>query len=156
MNILNCYILSSLFVSCVLSSWLTTHVLDTANGVPAEGIRIELRYTSKLKKAQQLSFKQFLAYGVTDSNGRISGTWMKDEGNQGVVSDVVGDDGTELAGYYQLKFYVREYFDNLGQESFWPIATIEFEVTQAGVDNAEHFHVPYLLSNYGLTTYRGS
>ena len=146
-----------MFISTALSAWLTSHVLDTANGVPAAGIRIELRYTATLRKAQKLSFKQFIAFGITDSNGRISGTWMIDDEDDGepVIIDI-GDDGTEAVGYYQLKFYVREYFDNLGQDSFWPIATIEFEVTQNGVDNAEHFHVPYLLSNYGLTTYRGS
>ena len=77
---------------------------------------------------------------------------MLDNGN----GELPGDDGEQDAGYYQLKFYVREYFEDLNQDSFWPIATIEFEVTQDNVDNDEHFHVPYLLSNYGLTTYRGS
>lgn len=134
------------------SSWLSTHLLDVQSGNPATGVKVELRYTSSLKNAQQFQFETFIADGVTDINGRIS-HWIIFDDN--LKTKYVN--GSPHIGYYQLKFYIREYFIKQNQEnSFWPIISAQFEVTQKDVDNNRHFHVPYLVSNYGLTTYRGS
>ena len=53
-------------------------------------------------------------------------------------------------------FHLYLNFETYQQKTFWPIITMQFEVTQQDVNDNRHFHVPYLVSNYGLTTYRGS
>lgn len=138
-----------------MSAWLSTHLLDINSGNPADGVKVELRYTSSLEQAQQLKFDIFIAKGCTDINGRISGNTM----SPWIICDKVEEKliyGSPKIGYYQLKFYIREYFIDRNQDTFWPIITVEFEVNQKDIDNNRHFHVPYLFSNYGLTTYRGS
>ena len=134
------------------SSWLSTHLLDVHSGNPANGVKVELRYTSSLERAQQFQFETFLGEAFTDINGRIS-DWITSDDN--INKQYVH--GSPQIGYYQLKFYIREYFIKQNQENiFWPIISVQFEVTQKDVDSNRHFHVPYLVSNYGLTTYRGS
>ena len=129
-------------------SWISTHLLDINSGNPADGVKTELRYTSSLKKAQQFKFEGFIAEGITDINGRISDWITLDANKEKYIY------GSPQIGYYQLKFYIREYFLRQKQETFWPIISVEFEVIQKDINR--HFHVPYLVSNYGLTTYRGS
>ena len=136
------------------TSWISTHLLDINSGEPADGVKTELRYTPSLQRAQQFEF-EFIAEGTTDINGRISGNhespWIISDANKRKCVY-----GVPQSGYYQLKFYIREYFMKQNQETFWPIISVEFEVTQTDIDSNRHFHVPYLVSNYGLTTYRGS
>lgn len=144
-----------------MKCWLSTHVLDIHSGLPANGVRIELGFTPNLKEAQQLNFDSYWSYyGNTDNNGRISGTsespWKprpenaKENRIRWKMSNVA------MKGYYQLKFYILEYFKKENQDSFYPIATIQFQVTRNDVESNRHFHVPCLISNYGFTTYRGS
>lgn len=131
--------------------WISTHILDTAHGVPAKGVRVELRYTSSVDKAISLSFDHLTAYGYTGETGRIARNWIADGNCIGIRGD-----GAQQIGFYQLKFFVREYFAARSETSFWPVATVEFEVTKTDIECAQHFHVPLLLSNYGLSTYKGS
>jgi 5-hydroxyisourate hydrolase len=69
--------------------------------------------------------------GVTDADGR----WQ-------AAPDAA-------PGVYRLVFGTGAYFSGAG---FHPQVTVEFLVT----DDAEHHHVPLLLSPFGYTTYRGS
>jgi 5-hydroxyisourate hydrolase len=107
-------------------SAVTTHVLDTAAGVPAAGIAVRLEQRSG-------SGWQPLAAGTTDADGRIG---------------ELGPD-TVPAGQYRLTFDTAGYF---GPESFWPEVTVTFAIT----DPARHHHVPLLLSPFAFSTYRGS
>ncbi|HEX4594905.1 MAG TPA: hydroxyisourate hydrolase [Bryobacteraceae bacterium] len=109
---------------------ISTHVLDTAKGGPAPGIRVIAE--------RMLSAGNFAAVGegVTDSNGRIP---------QLLAAGVALEAGT-----YRLTFYVENYFE--GQDHFYPEITVNFLVR----DPSTHYHVPLLLSPYGYTTYRGS
>ena len=107
---------------------LTTHVLDTARGRPAAGLRIGLYRCGATPK--------LLASTVTDAEGRCPAPLLE------------GEDF--MAGDYQLEFAAGEYFG--GRGSFLDTVVVRFTVTTP----LEHYHVPLLLSPYGYTTYRGS
>ncbi|HEV2687151.1 MAG TPA: hydroxyisourate hydrolase [Bryobacteraceae bacterium] len=111
-------------------SGISTHVLDTAKGLPAHGVRVKLERQS----AGAGWFE--VGGGSTDNNGRISEL-------------LEGAEQLE-AGVYRLTFFIADYFH--GQESFYPEVCVQFEVRDA----SRHYHVPLLLSPYGYTTYRGS
>ena len=107
-------------------SAVTTHVLDTARGRPAQGVPV------RLERADG----RVVAEAVTDTDGRIS-----DLGPQKIP-----------AGTYRLVFGTASYFEGTGQHGFFPEVTITFAIT----DPTQHHHVPLLLSPYGYSTYRGS
>lgn len=108
-------------------STLSTHVLDTALGRPADGIRVTLEHDGAV-----------IGSGVTDADGRVRDLQEKnaqlDEGN------------------YLLRFSVADYFSRSGRESFYSEIVVTFRVTGGG----DHYHVPLLLSPFGYSTYRGS
>jgi 5-hydroxyisourate hydrolase len=109
---------------------ITTHVLDTARGLPAQGVPIVLEHASG-------DGWELLASGATDADGR--------------ARDLVAE-GTALAhGRYRLTFDTGAYFRGRGQAAFYPEVAVVFIV--AGDD---HHHVPLLLSPFGYSTYRGS
>ena len=113
-----------------MNSPITTHVLDTSLGKPASGIRVVLALSLEKGITE-------IARGVTDEDGRIRDLLKPD-------SFVVGE--------YCITFELSDYYASMGQDSFYPRATIEFCVT----DPASHYHVPLLLSPFGYSTYRGS
>ena len=106
---------------------ISTHVLDTACGLPAEGLRITMfRSTGEQ-----------VASGVTNSDGRIPGFVPQD---------------TDLpAGLYRMLFDTGGYFAKHKTKSFYPYIEVVFELAADG-----HYHIPLLLSPYGYSTYRGS
>ena len=109
-------------------SAITTHVLDTARGAPAAGIRVSLEVQFPDGGWNQLG------RGVTDSDGRAGGLLPE---------------GLALtAAVYRLSFDTRGYLP----DGLFPVVTIAFQVR----DTARHYHIPLLLSPFGYTTYRGS
>ena len=107
-------------------SAITTHVLDTSLGKPAEGIRVKLQYEGAV-----------VGSGVTDADGR--------------VRELVAE-GTPLEqGVYRLTFSVGAYFEETGRDAFYPEIVVNFRISGSG-----HYHVPLLLSPFGYSTYRGS
>ncbi len=112
-----------------MKSPITTHVLDTANGHPASGIRVilEIEEAGGWKK---------LASGKTNADGRIT-DWLP--AGQPVKT-----------GKYRVTFKVSDYFDE--GEDFYSDIQILFHLNNPD----EHYHIPLLLSPYGYTTYRGS
>ncbi|KAK2497843.1 hypothetical protein MC885_009197 [Smutsia gigantea] len=115
-----------------LSSPLTTHVLDTASGLPAQGLCLHL---SRLEEHG----KQWteLRKSYTNSDGRCPGLLPP---------------GQMKAGTYKLSFDTEGYWKKRGQESFYPYVEVVFTVT----NETHRFHVPLLLSPWSYTTYRGS
>src|SRR5690349_16278725 len=106
---------------------ITTHVLDTTRGRPAEGIPVTLDFKVSADEWRPLG------KDVTDADGR--------------ARNLTGA-GTVLAkGVYRLTFDVESY-----QQGFYPQIILVFCVDVP----TEHFHVPLLLSKFGYTTYRGS
>jgi 5-hydroxyisourate hydrolase len=112
------------------NSPITTHVLDTATGLPAEGIKTTL---------SQLIEGDFsiIAEGITNADGRIP--------------DLIAGK-TLTAGTYHMHFSLEDYFAQQQTDGFYPYADIVFKV----VDTASHYHIPLLLSPFGYSTYRGS
>lgn len=107
---------------------ITTHVLDTARGTPAEGIAIVL------ERQDGVEFVQ-LGQGHTDADGRLR---------------TLLEPGPLQPGTYRLRFELTAYFGEAAH--FFPEATLTFRVTEASA----HYHVPLLLSPFGFSTYRGS
>lgn len=111
-------------------SQLTTHVLDTSCGKPAEGIQITL--FEQTEKGWQK-----IAEGITNDDGRIAGLLKADH--------------ILKLGAYKIVFQTEAYFKKQKITGFYPYVPIIFEIT-----DASHYHVPLLLNPYGYSTYRGS
>ena len=111
-------------------SQLTTHILDTSRGKPAEGVTIVCYYGTNDAWSE-------IARGTTNNDGRLQELFTKD-----VLLN---------KGLYKLRFETKDYFDQQQVKTFYPFVEIVFEIT-----NAEHYHVPLLLNPYGYSTYRGS
>ncbi len=111
---------------------ITTHILDTARGRPADSVPVLLEVHSATQGWKAL------ARGHTDSDGR--------------VQNLLPSGARLELGTYRLTFDVAAYFRAQGLESFFPEVSLVFAVRDA----AQHYHVPLLLSPYGYTTYRGS
>jgi 5-hydroxyisourate hydrolase len=111
-------------------SQITTHILDTTRGKPAQGVAISLHQ-------QQNSGWQKLAEGITNADGRIG--------------DLLDKDTLLPIGIYKMRFEVQSYFDALQLTAFYPFVEIVFNI-----NSQEHYHVPLLLNPFGYSTYRGS
>ena len=110
---------------------ITTHVLNTARGGPAEGVSITLEIQNDDKGWRELS------HGVTNSDGRIAERLHP---------------GGLQAATYRITFDTAAYFDRLETPSFYPDVAVTFIIREPG----EHYHVPLLISPFGFSTYRGS
>lgn len=114
---------------------LTTHVLDTFHGRPANAMVIELW---RIEGGLPVHVKTV----TTNADGRVDGPLLE------------GDDLT--AGDYELLFHVREYFvlhsGSAGASPFLSHVPVRFTVWDA----AQHYHVPLLVTPWAYSTYRGS
>jgi 5-hydroxyisourate hydrolase len=111
---------------------ISTHVLDTARGIPAAGIDVTLE-----REIGDDSWS-VTGHGTTNDDGR--------------VADIAGADGAVEPGTYRMCFATGPYLARTAGGGFYPRARIEFTVET----DMEHYHVPLLLSPWGYSTYRGS
>ncbi len=112
------------------ASAVTTHVLDTARGIPAAGVQVRLEHLAGDGSAAEIG------RGQTDEDGRAR--------QLGPV---------QLApGRYRLVFDTAGYLAAQGQQPFFPEVTVTFRLD--GDD--PRCHVPLLLSPFAYSTYRGS
>jgi 5-hydroxyisourate hydrolase len=114
---------------------LSTHVLDTAHGKPAAGMRVELFRVGSPGAAGPLVEVE------TNADGRAPAPLL-------VGADVV-------PGTYRLVFHVGDYFAGLGHpdaKRFLDVVPIVFVIDDA----AAGYHVPLLVSPWAYSTYRGS
>lgn len=112
-------------------SAITTHVLDTARGLPAQGVSVVLE---RLEGGSP----SLLARGFTDADGRLR--------------DLLPAGQPLEPGVFRLVFDTGRYFAGQDAQSFYPEVAVVFQVRDAG----QHHHVPLLLSPFGYSTYRGS
>ncbi|XP_065497287.1 5-hydroxyisourate hydrolase-like [Caloenas nicobarica] len=118
-------------MSGTLKGSLTTHVLNTATGLPAAGLAIRL---AQLQEPGQWT--------------EVVQRWTNEDGRcQPLLAA-----GEARAGTYKLRFETAAYWQGLGQTSFYPFVEVVFTIT----DPARKLHVPLLISPYSYTTYRGS
>jgi 5-hydroxyisourate hydrolase len=115
-----------------MSGYLTTHVLDTARGRPAQGIAISLY---RLEPGGST----LLSSAVTNADGRTDAPVLPA--------------GSFAVGQYELVFHAGDY---LGAQDAGPRFLDDIPIRFRVSDAAAHYHVPLLLSPYGYSTYRGS
>ena len=117
-----------------MAGYLTTHVLDTAGGCPAEGMKIELFRIDGDDRTH-------LATLLTNADGRTD-------------QQILPEDRF-AKGVYELVFHAGAYLDEKGtppeSPRFLDVIPIRF-----GMSEDDHYHVPLLLSPFGYSTYRGS
>jgi 5-hydroxyisourate hydrolase len=118
-----------------MAGYLTTHVLDTARGVPAKGIRISLYRVSGNSHRK-------IAETVTNDDGRTDAPILPE--NQ------------FKTGSYELIFHCGAYLRDTGQAGEEPMFLDDVPIRFGMADAEAHYHVPLLLSPYGYSTYRGS
>ncbi|QYK42968.1 MAG: hydroxyisourate hydrolase [Paracoccaceae bacterium] len=114
---------------------LTTHVLDTARGKPAAGVRIALYRVSGNSHRK-------IAETVTNADGRTDAPMLA---------------GAALtAGTYELVFFAGDYLRASGQAGGGLLFLDEIPIRFGVPDAAQHYHVPLLISPFAYSTYRGS
>ncbi len=113
-------------------SGLSTHVLDTARGLPAAGVSMQL-------------------WRLTGEERSLLGTYTTNEDGRATL---LSGDALQV-GTYELIFAVGTYlrtFQAAPEPAFLEDVPVRFGVPDAGA----HYHVPLLLSPYSYSTYRGS
>ena len=113
-------------------SGISTHVLDTARGCPAAGVRVTL------EQRDARGEWHIIGRGETDGDGRIN--------------TLTAPGAAPAPGEYSLTFSTRDYFQTSGVAGFYPSVTVTIEA----IAGQTRYHVPLLLSPFGYSTYRGS
>jgi 5-hydroxyisourate hydrolase len=113
-------------------STISTHILDTSLGRPADGVHVVLELQNTDESWAHL------AEAWTDEDGRVKPFFLVEEHLE--------------AGTYRLVFDTESYFSRREVEYFYPQVAIIFRIG----NSPEHYHVPLLINPYGYSTYRGS
>ena len=117
-----------------MAGYLTTHVLDTARGCPAAGLRVELYRIAGAARVHMRTLE-------TNDDGR--------------TDEQILPAAEFSPGVYELVFHAGDYLDAIGtppeSPRFLDVIPLRF-----GMSKAAHYHVPLLLSPFGYSTYRGS
>lgn len=111
-------------------SQITTHVLDTAVGLPGKNISIRLQ-------AKRNNTWQTIAQGITNADGRIP--------------DLLPQQRNLNPDSYKMVFDTGSYYSHQNIKTFYP----EVEIMFSTFDET-HYHVPLLVNPFGYSTYRGS
>jgi len=115
---------------------LSTHVLDTHSGRPAEGIAVELVELSELGTARVVT------RAITNADGRTD-------------QPLIGGRPVPI-GCYQLTFSVGKYFAERGVPSSDPPFLDQIPLRFSVSEPEGHLHVPLLVTPWSYSTYRGS
>ena len=114
---------------------VTTHVLDTAQGIPAEGVRVHLW---RIADGNAVS----VTSGRTNRDGRLPAPLL--------------EGAAFTQGTYELEFAIGAYFAaqpvTTSDPPFLNAVSIRFTIA----DEDAHYHVPLLVSPWAYSTYRGS
>jgi 5-hydroxyisourate hydrolase len=112
---------------------ISTHILDTALGRPAENVPVSL---ARWQQGEWVVLSE--AGRKTDADGRA----------RQLLSETTALD----AGLYRVRFETAVYYETQRLAGLYPYVEIAFEVR----DGEQHYHIPLLLTANGYTTYRGS
>ena len=112
---------------------LTTHILDTANGIPAANVDIRLYALGNQRDLR--------ASVSSNEDGRAQGPLLEGDAMQ--------------AGTYELEFDIGAYFKAQGIAAGQP-AFLDTVVIRFSVAADQHYHIPLLVSPWSYSTYRGS
>ncbi|KAL3044420.1 hypothetical protein OYC64_012831 [Pagothenia borchgrevinki] len=114
------------------SSPLTSHVLNTADGVPAARLPLSLH-----RLDPRIMIWTLLSVGSTNEDGRCAGL---------ISREAFGP------GMYKLRFETGSYWESLGQNSFYPYVEVVFTISEL----EQRIHLPLLMSRFSYSVYRGS
>jgi 5-hydroxyisourate hydrolase len=114
---------------------LTTHVLDTARGVPGSGIAVTLYRSLDEQYA-------LIRDAMTNADGRCDEPLL--------------EGGAFAKGRYRLVFAMGAYFAKTGLTLPDPPFVDEVVIDFGIADSSAHYHVPLLASPWSWSTYRGS
>ncbi len=109
---------------------ITSHILDTSKGKPAEGVTIILFEGGNDEWNE-------IARSATNMDGRVPALTENLQALQPKI--------------YKIRFETKDYFDKDRIRTFYPYVEIIFEITAD-----EHYHIPLLINPFGYSTYRGS
>lgn len=112
-----------------MSGKISTHVLDTAHGKPAQGIAVEIH---RIEADQRILLESTL----TNADGRTDAPLLSGE--------------NLTAGTYEITFHIGDYFKN--DPAFLDQVPIRFHIS----DPSANYHIPLLCSPWSYSTYRGS
>lgn len=112
---------------------LTTHILDTVNGGPAEGVSVRLFAMGQDRTR--------IESATTNADGRTEQALLNGE--------------AMLTGTYELEFDIGDYFRSRGARLSDP-AFLDTVVIRFSIRDDENYHVPLLASPWSYSTYRGS
>jgi 5-hydroxyisourate hydrolase len=115
---------------------LSTHVLDTHSGRPADGVTIELY------SVNPSGVRSMIKRVITNADGRTDTPLLE------------GDE--VLSGVFELHFHAAEYFRRRGVPLADPPFLDEIPIRFAIADAGAQYHVPLLVSPWAYSTYRGS
>lgn len=113
-------------------STISTHILDTAQGKPANRVAVSLERQKSDESWEQLT------HAWTDEDGRVKPFFLLEE--------------PLPAGVYRLVFDTESYFSALNIRSFYPQVCVVFTIDE----EHQHYHIPLLISPFGYSTYRGT
>ncbi|MEU0744639.1 hydroxyisourate hydrolase [Streptomyces sp. NPDC006134] len=121
---------------------VSTHILDTSVGRPAEGVAVRLA-----ARAGRDADWQDLGGSATDADGRCKDLPALPEGTTHVRLDFA------VEAYFEKKQADAQQDAPATRDSgtFFPEVAITFAVKPG-----EHYHVPLLLNPFGYSVYRGS
>lgn len=111
---------------------ISTHVLDIAEGQPAQDLAV------RLERREISGHWVMLASARTDDKGRCT--------------ELLPENEPLRPGIYRLSFDTSSYHHAQNVEGLYPVVEITFQVREG----ESHFHIPLLLSAHGYTTYRGN
>ncbi|MDX3896070.1 hydroxyisourate hydrolase [Pusillimonas sp.] len=114
---------------------LSTHVLDTMHGTPANGVAVELY-------AIQGTSRKRLVQTVTNADGRCDAPLLQGDSLQ--------------IGRYELVFHVGEYFAGKGAALSDPPFLDQVIINFGVADPQQNYHVPLVVTPWSYSTYRGS
>ena len=113
---------------------LSTHVLDTHAGRPADGVAIDLVAFDGGAERAVKSVR-------TNADGRTDEPLLT---------------GALPCGVYELRFHIGDYFRRRGvalaEPAFLDVAVVRFGLAETD----GHYHVPLLATPWSYSTYRGS
>jgi hydroxyisourate hydrolase len=115
---------------------LSTHVLDTVRGGPAQGVTIELF------EIAADGGRRLLKTAVTNADGRTDAPLIAA--------------GEARVAHFELVFHVGDYFRAAGVATTEPPFLDVIPIRFAVADPKAHYHVPLLASPWSYSTYRGS
>jgi len=111
---------------------ISTHVLDIAQGQPAQDVPV------RLERQEAAGRWRLLTSSRTDQDGRCA--------------QLLPENEALTPGVYRLGFDTVTYFGARKLDGMYPLVEITFHIR----NGEDHFHIPLLLSPNGYTTYRGS